>query len=228
MLILGIDTASKTGSVALYDSEKGLISELNLNIKINHSNTLMKMIDTVLNFADVKIDDLDKVAVSIGPGSFTGIRVGVAAAKGFCYGKNIEINGVNELDILANSIPHTNKNIISLIDARKGRVYFAQYKYIENKIMRISEYRDGTLSEILDDFNIGDYVFTGDGALAYSDLINEKLEERAFFQKKSNIQVKASVLCEMSVEISGENLYHLEPFYLSKTQAERMKEKASV
>ena len=85
MVVLGIDASTKTGSVALYDSEIGILSEVNANIRLNHSDSLMSIIDMVFSLAKLKPKDIDRVAVSVGPGSFTGIRVGVGTAKGLAY-----------------------------------------------------------------------------------------------------------------------------------------------
>jgi N6-L-threonylcarbamoyladenine synthase len=138
MVILGIDASTKTGSVALYDSEIGILSEINANIRLNHSDSLMSIIDMVFSLAKLKPKDIDRIAVSIGPGSFTGIRVGVGTAKGLAYSIGCDLVGVNELDILAHTVSQTPNKIMSLIDARKGRVYYSAYEYngdlIERKI----------------------------------------------------------------------------------------------
>ena len=86
MLVLAIDTATKIGSVSLFDDKIGVIGELNLYVKVNHSAVIMEMIDNLFKMTKLSIKDVDRVAVTVGPGSFTGIRIGVAVAKGLCYG----------------------------------------------------------------------------------------------------------------------------------------------
>lgn len=86
MLVLAIDTATKMGSVSLFDDKIGVIGELNLYVKVNHSAVIMEMIDNLFKMTKLSIKDVDRVAVTVGPGSFTGIRIGVAVAKGLCYG----------------------------------------------------------------------------------------------------------------------------------------------
>lgn len=86
MLVLAIDTATKIGSVSLFDNKIGVIGELNLYVKVNHSAVIMEMIDNLFKMTKLSIKDVDRVAVTVGPGSFTGIRIGVAVAKGLCYG----------------------------------------------------------------------------------------------------------------------------------------------
>jgi len=227
MLILAIDTATKTGSVALFDSnpKKGLIGEITINNKLNHSDTLMTIIDSLFKVNGFKPSDIDRVAVSIGPGSFTGIRVGLGVAKGIVSATGAEIVGVNELDILAYLVSDTDKTIIPLIDARKGRNYFAKYKYSDKfMIERNSEYRDGDITALLEELD-EEVIFTGDGMINNYDTIVENYGEKAFFTTMSNSYVRASILAEFASYMEADNLHTLEPYYHSKTQAEREKEK---
>ncbi len=145
MLILGIDTSTKVGSVALFDDKKGVLAEVIINTKSNHSDTIMNAIDYILNLADCSVDDLDKVAVTVGPGSFTGIRIGIAIAKALVFKKDIKMTAMNTLDLLAYETAYKGK-ILSLIDARKERAYYALYENRE----KISEYSDGELREFLE------------------------------------------------------------------------------
>ena len=119
MLVLAIDTATKIGSVALYDDKVGVLGELNLYIKVNHSAIIMSMIDNLFKMTKLSIKDVDRIAVTVGPGSFTGIRIGVAVAKGLCYGTNKSIVGINELDLLANNLEAFEGTVVPLIYARK-------------------------------------------------------------------------------------------------------------
>jgi len=224
MVVLGIDASTKTGSVALYDSEIGILSEINANIRLNHSDSLMSIIDMVFSLAKLKPKDVERVAVSIGPGSFTGIRVGVGTAKGLAYSIGCDIVGVNELDILARTVSQTPNKIMSLIDARKGRVYFSAYNYNGDLVERISEYGAEELKLILEDFKDEKIIFTGDGSIVYKDIIDEVMGDNAIYNLKSNSMVRAGILAEMAVEKDADNLYTLEPYYISKTQAEREKE----
>ncbi|UUV18908.1 tRNA (adenosine(37)-N6)-threonylcarbamoyltransferase complex dimerization subunit type 1 TsaB [Fusobacteria bacterium ZRK30] len=224
MVVLGIDASTKTGSVALYDSEIGILSEINANIKLNHSDSLMSIVDTVFDLAKLKPKDIDRVAVSIGPGSFTGIRVGVGTAKGLAYSIDCDIVGVNELDILAHTVSQTPNKIMSLIDARKGRVYYSAYEYNGDKIKRVSHYGAEELRLVLEDFKDEKIIFTGDGSIVYKEIIDEVMGENAIYNFKSNSMVRAGIMAEMAVEKDADNLYTLEPYYISKTQAEREKE----
>lgn len=224
MLVLAIDTATKIGSVALYDDKTGVIGEINLYVKVNHSNVIMDAVDSLFKLSGLTIKDVDRIAVTIGPGSFTGIRIGTAIAKGLAYSLKKPIVGVNELDVLAHMGENREDIIVSLIDARKERVYFSKYRYIDNILLREEEYKDGELREILDDLKGKKVTFIGDGAIVNEKLINEILEKDYTIFSKANSIPRAGVAAQISLHLPEDNLYTLEPLYVNKSQAEREKE----
>lgn len=226
MLVLAIDTSTNVGSVALYSEETGIIGEITLNIKRTHSENIMVAVDNLLKLTEYKIEDIDKFAVSIGPGSFTGIRIGVAVAKGLAYSTGKNIVGINELDAIAYETNATDCEIIPIIDARKERGYYSRYIYENNELIRKDEYGVGEIREYLKDKTDRKILFVGDGALKYKELIKEVMGENAKFAMKSLSLPRASVIAEISKN-HEDNLYTLEPFYLSKAQAEREKERKS-
>lgn len=224
MLVLAIDTATKIGSVALYDDKIGVIGEINLYVKVNHSNVIMDAVDSLFKLSGLTIKDVDRIAVTIGPGSFTGIRIGTAIAKGLAYSLKKTIVGVNELDVLAHMGENREDIIVPLIDARKERVYFSKYRYIDNILLREEEYKDGELREILDDLKGKKVTFIGDGATVNEKLINEILEKDYTIFSKANSIPRAGVAAQISLHLPEDNLYTLEPLYVNKSQAEREKE----
>ena len=201
MLILAIDTATKIGSVALYDDKIGIVGEINLYVKVNHSNVIMKAVDSLFNLSGYTIKDVDKIAVTIGPGSFTGIRIGVAIAKGLAYSLKKPIIGINELDVLAEMGEQREELIIPLIDARKERVYYSQYKYENKKV-----------------------VFIGDGAVVNHKLIEEIMGNESIIFSQAGSIPRAAIAAQIALESTEDNIYTLEPFYVNKSQAEREKE----
>ena len=223
MLVLAIDTSTNVGTAGLYSSETGLVGEITINIKRTHSENIMTAIDSLLKLTEKNIQDIDKIAVSIGPGSFTGIRIGVAAAKGLAYSMGKPIAAVNELDATAFGAAETDCEIIPIIDARKERGYYCCYKYENGKIIRTEEYGVGEIREYLENKKDKKVLFLGDGAIKYSALIKEIMGDNAKFAMKSLSLPRAAVIAEMAVD-TEDNLYTLEPFYLSKAQAEREKE----
>lgn len=224
MLVLAIDTATKIGSVALYDDKIGVIGEINLYVKVNHSNVIMDAVDSLFKLSGLTIKDVDRIAVTIGPGSFTGIRIGTAIAKGLAYSLKKPIVGVNELDVLAHMGENREDIIVPLIDARKERVYFSKYRYIDNILLREEEYKDGELREILDDLKGKKVTFIGDGATVNEKLINEILEKDYTIFSKANSIPRAGIAAQISLHLPEDNLYTLEPLYVNKSQAEREKE----
>ena len=224
MLVLAIDTATKIGSVALYDDKIGVIGEINLYVKVNHSNVIMDAVNSLFKLSRLTIKDVDRIAVTIGPGSFTGIRIGTAIAKGLAYSLKKPIVGVNELDVLAHMGENREDIIVPLIDARKERVYFSKYRYIDNILLREEEYKDGELRDVLEDLKGKKVTFIGDGAIVNEKLINEILEKDYNIFSKANSIPRAGVAAQISLHLPEDNLYTLEPLYVNKSQAEREKE----
>lgn len=224
MLILGIDTSTNVGSVAIYSDTKGTLGEISVNINKTHSENIMVMIDELFKLTNTTINDIDKIAVSIGPGSFTGIRIGVAVAKGLASATNCKIVGVNELDIIAGNSTSNECEICSIIDARKERGYYCTFKYENGILKQLEDYKVGELREFLETRKEIRTVYLGDGAINYKNLISNIVGENGLFAPKSLNLPRASVVAELG--INGEdNLYTMEPIYLSKSQAEREKEK---
>ncbi|MGL4671416.1 MAG: tRNA (adenosine(37)-N6)-threonylcarbamoyltransferase complex dimerization subunit type 1 TsaB [Cetobacterium sp.] len=221
MLILAIDTSTNIGTVALYDDKKGLVGEITLNVKQNHSAITMTTIDTLFSLTGVDKKNIDKIAVSIGPGSFTGIRIGVGLAKGLAYALKKSIAGINELDLLAQTYTG-DKKVIAMLDARKERVFAGVYKKENDAFVLEGEYMAEELENILNSVE-EETVFVGDGAIVYEDIIKNKIGDKAIFIKKSLNVSRASLLAELAVE-KEDNLFTLEPYYVTKSQAEREKE----
>ena len=212
MLILGIDTSTKICTCSIFDSENGVIAETSLSVKKNHSNIVMPMIDNLFKISDLTINDIDKIAVAIGPGSFTGVRIALGIAKGLAMALNKPLIAVNELDILEAIASGNENEIIPLIDARKERVY---YKY-QNK------YVDDYLINLISNFDKNKkYIFVGDGAINYKNILKDNLRDNAIILPVYNAFPRASILCELALNKEEANIYTLEPEYISKSRAEK-------
>ena len=212
MLILGIDTSTKICTCSIFDSENGVIAETSLSVKKNHSNIVMPIIDNLFKISDLTINDIDKIAVAIGPGSFTGVRIALGIAKGLAMALNKPLIAVNELDILEAIASGNENEIIPLIDARKERVY---YKYQNT-------YIDDYLINLISNFDKNKkYVFVGDGAINYTNILKDNLGENAIVLPMYNSFPRASVLCELALNKEEANIYTLEPEYISKSRAEK-------
>ena len=212
MLILGIDTSTKICTCSIFDSENGVIAETSLSVKKNHSNIVMPIIDNLFKISDLNINDIDKIAVAIGPGSFTGVRIALGIAKGLAMALNKPLIAVNELDILEAIASGNENEVIPLIDARKERVY---YKY-QNK------YVDDYLINLISNFDKNKkYIFIGDGAINYKNILKDKLGDNAIILPMYNSFPRASILCELALNKEEANIYTLEPEYISKSRAEK-------
>lgn len=215
MLILGIDTSTKICTCSIYDSDMGLIAETSLYVKKNHSGIVMPIIDNLFKIANLKIENIDKIAVATGPGSFTGVRIAMGIAKGLAMALNKPLYAVNELDILASIAKGftAEEDIISLIDARKERVY---YKYL-------SKYEDDYLINLLAKLDKDkQYIFVGDGATEYENIIKSNLPKATILAKYNSFP-RASILCELTLNKEETNIFTLEPDYISKSRAEKDK-----
>ncbi len=210
MRILGIETSTMTGSVALMDEER-LIAEYTLNLKETHTSRLMPAIDKVLKDASLTIQDLDGIAVSLGPGSFTGLRIGIATAKGLAQGLNIPVVGIPTLDGLAFNLSHCKDLICPILDARKGEVYCALYKNGK----RLTKYMACEPGELLKKIKSkvhppnwqrqlggpkSKVVFLGDGIEVYGDLVKKKLGRKAVFAPKARRLPNASSIAELGLK----------------------------
>ena len=212
MLILGIDTSTKICTCSIFDSENGVIAETSLSVKKNHSNIVMPIIDNLFKISDLNINDIDKIAVAIGPGSFTGVRIALGIAKGLAMALNKPLIAVNELDILEAIASGNENEVIPLIDARKERVY---YKYQE-------KYVDDYLINLISNFDKNKkYIFVGDGAINYKNILKDNLGENAIILSMYNSFPRASILCELALNKEEANIYTLEPEYISKSRAEK-------
>ena len=223
MKILGIDTSTKIATIAVIDEEK-VLGEYTLNQEMSHSENLIPMIKELLNNLYIKIEDIDLYGVAIGPGSFTGLRIGVAAVKSLAHLFNKPIVGVSTLQGMAYNLPH-NKVVIPMIDARRDRVYTGVYSW-ENGILNTIKADDVLEMEVLLD-ELKDYdtiAVNGDGAILYKDRLINNLKDIKFSTKGQNI-CKATSICELALlkYNNGEvdDFYTLAPEYLRETQAQR-------
>ena len=212
MLILGIDTSTKICTCSIFDSENGVIVETSLSVKKNHSNIVMPIIDNLFKISELNINDIDKIAVAIGPGSFTGVRIALGIAKGLAMALNKPLVAINELDILEAIASGNENEIIPLIDARKERVY---YKYQNT-------YVDDYLINLISSFDKNKkYIFVGDGAINYTNILKDNLGDNAVILPMYNSFPRASILCELALNKEEANIYTLEPEYISKSRAEK-------
>jgi tRNA threonylcarbamoyladenosine biosynthesis protein TsaB len=163
MIILGIDTATPQAGCAIGGHE-GVIASFSSSKGKRHAETLVPAIDFMCRQAHVELDEIGAIAVDVGPGLFTGLRVGVAAAKAMASALRVPMVGVSSLDLLAFPLRWTNRRIVSVVDARRGEVFFASYRQVPGGVQRLSEPQVCTPDELCSEI-----VATGDECLAVGD-----------------------------------------------------------
>ena len=229
MNILGIDASGVAGSVA-YIKEGKFVGEYYICDKLTHSQTIMPMLEHMKKILDIDLDKVDAVAVTSGPGSFTGLRIGVTAAKALALALNVPIIGVPTLDVIAHNITYTDSLICPIMDARRNQVYTSLYRWKDKNLEQLMPHDALDMNEYLEVLRgkNEDVIFLGDGIDCYKEKIMEILGERATFAPEFLKLQKASVLLEISREKyeKGEaiNAAEFVPLYLRKSQAEREKE----
>lgn len=149
MSVLAIDTSTQVSSVAVASKER-LSAELTMQAKLTHSETLMPHIEQVLKMASVAKDKLEGIAVSIGPGSFTGLRIGLAAAKAMAYALDLPLVGVSTLKALAYHYPVCGVRLVCLLDAQKGNAYVETYRWEQGQIKVVDAVQVAKIADVVD------------------------------------------------------------------------------
>lgn len=220
MKILSVDTSAVCASVAVTEGER-IISLCSTNAGLTHSRTLLPMIDSALNNCEVTLDDIDFLACSVGPGSFTGIRIGVAAIKGLADGANKKCFAVSTLEALAYNLVGQQVVACSVMDARCNQVYCALFDVSADGMRRLTDDEAMSLSELGEKLSAFEkpVVFVGDGA----DLCEKALGYKAAspllkYQNAASVGICAFKNFAEDKLVSAAQLM---PVYLRLPQAER-------
>ena len=203
MKILGIDTSTPIGSVALID-DGNIVAEHTLNIVQAHSSRLMPAIDTVLKWGNITPNALHGCAVGIGPGSFTGIRIGVATAKSLCYAVDKPIVGVSTLEAIAYNLRWTDGFVCPILDARRSEIYGSVFRggsewqrLTDDLCLPIDAFLDELSNHLLRDTII---LFVGDGLATYGDVVRKRLDEAAHFADAIFNVPRGATIAKLGVE----------------------------
>ena len=225
---LCIDTCTNVCTVAIVDENNKVLAERIYNDKLKHSEILMVEVDEMLKRLEKKSSDLTAIYVTNGPGSFTGIRIGVTAANTIADTLNIPIYDYSVLDLIAGNFMYSDKIICSMLYARNDRYYYAIYSASNGKLEMVSSYDVLTINEILDEIksNYDFVIFAGD----IDDKHKEMMMECGTIVNGSFSIRRASVLPFINLERIAEiddkiNDMFVRPLYLEKSQAERMAQK---
>ena len=226
MKILGLDSSGLTASVAIQIEGK-LAAEYTVNNKKTHSQTLLPMIDEIMRSEGMDPKDLDGIAISAGPGSFTGLRIGSATAKGLGLALDIPLVNVPTLEGMAFNLSGSDKLICPIMDARRNQVYTGVYDVSGERPVPVKEQCAIDVAELVDCLNeMGrDVVFLGDGVPVYKGVIQEKIKVGYSFAAPGNDRQRAASVCALAgIKAQAgetESADEHRPEYLRASQAER-------
>lgn len=224
MIVLAVESSAVAASVAVKKDEQ-LLAEMTVNRGNTHSENLLPMVETLLNKLNLTVDDVDLFAVSVGPGSFTGVRIGVATVKGLTFGKGKPCAGVSTLEALAENLSFLPDALICpVMNARRNQVYTALFRG-KDRLLQDSALSVAELDQILSAYPEPVW-FVGDGYDLVTSLISHSftpLPQRLQLQSAASV---AAVALRAAKEGKTTNDASLSPVYLRPSQAERTREEA--
>lgn len=225
MRILAFETSAKAASVALTE-DGALVAEYYQNSGQTHSRTVSQMAQDLLANCDLNVRDLDAAAVAAGPGSFTGVRIGMAAAKGLCWGAELPLYGVSTLEAMARGYGETDAAVLAVMDARRSQVYAGGFYWSEGRLCRLLPDCAISLQELELELKKWERkkILVGDGALLCYNTINGPVENIELAPEHRRLQRAVGVaLAAMEQAKSGisPSAARLVPNYLRLSQAER-------
>ena len=244
MLTFAITTTTKLAGISLHKDNR-ILGEIKIEVSRTHSTTILDQIDSLFAWTGEKLDNVENVLVSIGPGSFTGVRIALSVVKGMFYGRNVNFYQVNELDALAyqafysldsnflsqNSGSEENSKIeiYSMIDSGKEKIYCAAYEAeaSEEKLRQVEDYEVIKLEKLLEklDNKNKKIVIIGDAGINYKEKITGTLKNKVLFLTDDRMRISTATFVQMFLNnvLEKSDIFQLKPDYLEKSQAERDK-----
>lgn len=244
MLTFAITTTTKLAGISLHKDNK-ILGEIKIEVSRTHSTTILDQIESLFAWTGEKLDNVGNVLVSIGPGSFTGVRIAISVVKGMFYGRNVNFYEVNELDALAyqafysldsnflsqnsGSDENSKIEIYSMIDSGKEKIYCAAYEAeaSEEKLRQVGDYEVIKLEKLLEKLDNKDkkIVIAGDAGINYKEKITGTLKNRALFLADDRMKISTATFMQMFLNniLEKSDIFQLKPDYLEKSQAERDK-----
>ncbi|MBO9131415.1 tRNA (adenosine(37)-N6)-threonylcarbamoyltransferase complex dimerization subunit type 1 TsaB [Bacillus sp. 165] len=221
MKVLAIDTSNYTMGVALLDGDT-VVGEIITNLKKNHSVRLMPAIEQLMKECEIKPNQLEKIVVASGPGSYTGVRIGVTVAKTMAWSLNIPIVGVSSLAVLAANGSYFSGYICPLFDARRQQVYTGLYEYTGETITIIEEDQIILIEDWLQQLKELDtpILFLGNDVSIHQSIIRDTLGERAVFAKAPEYNPRPSELAFLGLKKEEQPVHAFVPNYIRLAEAE--------
>lgn len=223
MLVLGISTSTAQVGCAIGGHE-GVISSTHVTKDRRHAETLAPAIEFVAHQAGIHLSEINCVAVDIGPGLFTGLRVGVATAKAFAFARDIPMVGISSLDLLAFAVRFTERRIVAVVDARRGELFHAAYRQVPGGVQRLGEPMVSTPDELAGELLAvkDETLLVGDGARRNAEMLGslgqvEVAEEGHAYPSAGSLVLLAHAQAMREEFVSS---WQLSPMYLRKPDAE--------
>lgn len=229
MKVLGLDSSGLVASVAVVE-EDNLLAEYTVNYKKTHSQTLLPMLDEIAEMIQLDLSSVDAIAAAAGPGSFTGLRIGSATAKGLGLALKKPLIPVPTLDALAYNLYDHKDIICPIMDARRNQVYTGIYVFENHQMQVLQESEAYDIEELIEKLNtLGKaVVFLGDGVAVYKEVIKEKLVVPYTVAPAHCNKQRASAVAALGIVYAGQEKMvtaaDFQPDYLRKSQAERERE----
>ena len=244
MLTFAITTTTKLAGISLHKDNK-ILGEIKIEVSRTHSTTILDQIEGLFAWTGEKLDNVGNVLVSIGPGSFTGVRIAISVVKGMFYGRNVNFYQVNELDALAYQVfysldsnflsqnsgsdENSKIEIYSMIDSGKEKIYCAAYEAeaSEEKLRQVGDYEVIKLEKLLEklDNKNKKIVIIGDAGINYKEKITGTLKNKVLFLTDDRMRISTATFVQMFLNniLEKSDIFQLKPDYLEKSQAERDK-----
>ncbi|MGB7061114.1 MAG: tRNA (adenosine(37)-N6)-threonylcarbamoyltransferase complex dimerization subunit type 1 TsaB [Candidatus Zixiibacteriota bacterium] len=222
MKILGVDTSTMTAGVGIVEDDEILV-DLKFDVRVTYSEILMPTIDLAFRTVGMKIDDLDGLAISIGPGSFTGLRIGLSTVKGLCVSSQKPLASVPSLDALASLSLYSRYQVAPLLDAKKDQVYAAMYDTSDGELRRESKYMAVSVEDLVKKISKRT-LFVGPGARLYQKELTHLLGENSCFALNDQSTPSGASVARIGLgKLAGghtEDIANLEPLYIRMSEAE--------
>lgn len=222
MITLALDTSTPLGGLCLYSKEKGILGEIRLGVTRTHSEGILAGIDFLLKASKITLHDVDFITLTIGPGSFTGLRVGLSTVKGLAFSTGLNVVAVSTLRAFAYSLLPCEYIMCPLIDARKKEIYCAAYQWKGDDLIEVVSERVCSIEEFLKDIK-GRAIFVGSGTVLYRKRIIQISKDALFVQPPHNFILPSALAIYGLKEAEKGNFadpVRLIPRYIRKSEAE--------
>jgi tRNA threonylcarbamoyladenosine biosynthesis protein TsaB len=224
VIVLGIETATAQVGCAVGGVE-GVFASFHAARGRRHAEMLVPAIQRVCETAQVELREIGVIAVDVGPGLFTGLRVGIATAKAMASALRVPVIGLSSLDLLAHQVRHSGRLIVPVIDAKRGEVFSASYRRVQGGIQRLSEPRVGTPDDLANELRATrqEALLVGDGALRYADALSEDVDMVELGTVGTQWPSAADLVELAQPRVLREEFvqpWELDPLYLRKSDAE--------